>query len=148
MAKVTLGAAPKTVSRKVEFKIAGGDTAHVTIEYRYRTRSQYAEYLAKLYPQLSPAVVAAEAEKAKTAIEFPELPQPEAPAFKGLDFVADTEASIQADITQILEIATGWDLSEPFDAANLRTFVDEYPLAPEAVKEGYYKALSEAGEKN
>lgn len=50
----------------------------------------------------------------------------------------------RSDVQAILEMASGWDLAEPFDAENVGVLVQNYPAAALAILRTYYDELSAA----
>lgn len=60
--------------------------------------------------------------------------------FKGwLDSLSDKE-----DVPAIMEIASGWDLDDPFNADNVDRLVDQYIGAAKVIFETYISELSAA----
>lgn len=54
----------------------------------------------------------------------------------------------RGDADTILDVATGWDLSDPFNADSVALLVDNYFAAPGAIWTAYLAALTQAKEKN
>lgn len=50
----------------------------------------------------------------------------------------------RSDVQAVLDMATGWDLAEPFDAENVGVLVQNYPASALAVLRTYYDELSAA----
>lgn len=125
MAKIKLGSAPKTFARKVEFDLVDGSKADINVAYRYRTRAQFAEFMAGVY---APPEALAE------PVAF--------------DFVQVGNDSINRDVKFILGAVESWDLEDELNAVNVRRLVDEFPSASNAIAEHYRAAISEGRSKN
>lgn len=123
MAKIQLGSAPKTFKRKVSFPLVDGSEGEINVEFLYRTRAQFAAFIADLYPDVK---------SGPTAVATP-----------GFDVVAAAEQSIQSDVRHVLGAVQGWDLTDPFDADSVRRLVDEFPSAAAAILIGYRIAITE-----
>jgi hypothetical protein len=54
----------------------------------------------------------------------------------------------KTDVERIKEMATGWDLDDPFDDEHIGLLVENYPGAGVAVLRGYVDALIGARRKN
>jgi hypothetical protein len=71
--------------------------------------------------------------KARTRDEFKEF----------LEILKDAE-----DVEMILDVASGWDLDEPFDKANINKLVQSYMGAARAILDVYISELTGARAKN
>ncbi|WP_219209217.1 phage tail assembly chaperone [Variovorax boronicumulans] len=129
MPKIQLGGAPKTFKQKITFPLLGGGEGDLTVEFVYRTRAQFAAFLAGLYPDI----------KTGTA------PDDTAPGF---DLEAAADRELDTNVRHILGAVKGWDLEEPFDAVNVKKLTDEYPAASAAIVMAYRTALVEGRTKN
>lgn len=58
------------------------------------------------------------------------------------DFVAGLAG--RDDVPVILDIASGWDIDQPFDEANMEELVQNYLGSAKAVIEGYISELTSA----
>lgn len=125
MAKITLGSAPKTFTHVARFSMVGGGEGEVTVQYRYRTRSAFAEFIGQVYPE----------------IKAP--PTPAKRATPGIDLDAEAARQLEKDVAHIMGSVVSWDLDDEFNAANVRRLVDEFPAAASALIEGYAKAINE-----
>ena len=67
------------------------------------------------------------------------------PEFK--DFMESLDRK-ESDAEVICEIASGWDLAEPFDKENVAELCDNYLGAARAVLETYFTTVTGAKEKN
>lgn len=121
-AKVKLGARPKTFKRPISFPMLDGTTGTIEMEYRYRTRREYGEFIDK--------VVADAGAAAKPMDE----------KFSMANLMSKT-GNNTAD--HILLIADGWNLDEPFDREHLQQLCDELPGAATAIVDQYRAAVAE-----
>ena len=128
MAKIKLGSAPKAFTHKVTFPLLQGGKGDITMNYRYRDRSQFAEFIDQIYPQIK---------------------RPEAPSSEpGFD-VVETAAKAQADEARyIMGCASGWDLEDDFTEANIKALINEFPAAGAAITSAYREAITEGRAKN
>jgi hypothetical protein len=58
------------------------------------------------------------------------------------------ESSDRSDVDTILQCATGWELSDPFNAESVGILVQNYISAPRAIFNRYIEELARAREKN
>lgn len=126
MAKIKLGARPKTFEATVTVPMPEGGTASVCMRYVYRTRSEFGAFVDEL---VAAAGTAPPASQQDDDVRF-SLQQ-------ALESTRDTNADY------ILKIAEGWNLDEEFNRANLVQLCDELPGAALAVIERYRAAVTE-----
>lgn len=67
---------------------------------------------------------------------------------KELDQFLAGESQGLEDVAYILAIASGWGLTEPFNAENIGIFLGEYHAAARAIANKYLHELSGVKEKN
>lgn len=128
MPKIQLGSAPKSFKHRVTFPLIEGGEGEIVVDYMYRTRAQFASFIAELYPDI----------KAGAAVI-------DAPGF---DLEAAAKRGIDSDVKHILGCVSNWDLDDAFDAASVRRLVDEFPAAASALMTGYRDAITEGRTKN
>jgi hypothetical protein len=135
MAKIILGKRPKSFKRTVSFPMPGEAAGTIEVEFKYRTRIEYAKFSDEFQ-----AKVKAEGEKAVArvteAIERDEAPK------------AMTEAEITGQqnalsVAYLMGAIEGWNLDEDFSEAAVAQLVDELPSAAKAIADDYRAALSE-----
>lgn len=126
MAKIKLGARPKTFTHTITVPMPEGGTAQVQMVYKYRTRSEFGAFVDNL---LLAAGTAPPASQADDDVAF-SLRQ-------ALEKTRDTNADY------ILQIAEGWNLDEDFNRASVVQLCDELPGAAAAIIEAYRAALTE-----
>jgi hypothetical protein len=122
MAKITLGNAPKSFKRKVTFPLVDGGQGDITVNFKYRTRKQFGEFIDGIM---------GEAKATKP---------PEDQEFSMLTLMDKTGES---NAKYILDVADGWDLEEEFNADNLARMSDMYPAAAVAIMDTYRLAVTE-----
>ena len=128
MAKITLGSAPKSFKHKVSFPLIDGGKGDITVEYRYRNKAQFAQFVAEIYPDL------------KTG-----MPEPTG---EGVDVVAIARDALEREVNYILAAVSGWDLAEDFDAHNVKQLANDFPAAATAIIAAYRVAVTEGKAKN
>ena len=122
MAKIQLGSAPKTFAHTVKFPLVTGGEGEIRVQYTYRTRAQFAEFIDSLYPEIK-------APKTRTA--------------RGVDVQEEAGRMLERDVRHIMGSVTSWDLDDTFDAANVKRLADEFPGAAAALIEDYARAINE-----
>jgi hypothetical protein len=91
--------------------------------------------------------------KAKVLVHIPgNEPEPVEFTFKhrGRKALKDYAETMQgkSDAELIMDLATGWDLADTFNAENVGLLADNYLAAPGAVWDAYLAELTKAKEKN
>lgn len=122
MAKITLGARPKTFTRIIKFPMLDGTTGSIEVTYKYRTRSEFGVFVDELVQSAGKAE--------------PEEGQP----FSMARLMQETAG---ANAAYLLKVIEAWNLDEPFNQANLQRLADELPAAAIAIMEAYRAACSE-----
>lgn len=125
MAKIKLGQRPKSFKHKVSFRMLDGTTGVIEVEYKYRTRSEFAAFIDKVRAAAAARAEAKdEGEKESTVAEV----------------MAQT-AEHNADY--ILDIVQSWNLDEPLNVENVKQLCDEMPGAAQAIIDAYGPAVNE-----
>ena len=130
-ARVTLGKRPETFTAFVSALLPEGGEGTIEVTYRYRTRKEFGELLDQRMAQAE----AADAER-------------QADLAAGKDVPALTAGDVQqsmvcATVDHILEIATGWNLPEPFEREHVTQLADELPGLARAIIDRYREAIVE-----
>lgn len=125
MARIVLGKRPETVSLTAQFEMLDGSKSGIKVEYKYRTRSEYAEFV-KEFGERKGGSDASGADD-PDAINI-------ASWIKKLD-------EGRADF--IMEIAQGWDLADEFNRENVVRLIDEFPAGADAIINTYRLACLE-----
>lgn len=126
-AKFSLSAAP-TFTAPVLISIPGAADAEVIFTFKHRTRDALNDFNATLKAAAEAAV---QAEKDSGDAEVK----------------ADPEA-VAKDVELILDVASGWELEEPFDAKSIEKLVQNYIGAARFVVTTYFAEMSGARTKN
>lgn len=126
MAKIKLGARPKTFTHTISVPMPEGGMAQVQVVFKYRTRSEFGAFVDNL---LLTAGAAAPASQVGEDVAFS--------LRAALEKTRDTNADY------ILQIAEGWNLDEDFNRASVVQMCDELPGAAQAIIEAYRAALTE-----
>ncbi|MCE3262616.1 MAG: hypothetical protein K0R43_1695 [Pseudoduganella sp.] len=140
MAKLILGKPPKTISKDLTFPMLDGTTGSIKVDFKYRTRSDYAKFVddqaekVKVQAEAELAAMKAKAAEQKEAGTSIDLGMPEA------DMQARKTES-QADF--ILGALDGWNLDIPFDREAVVQLVDEVPQAAQTIIAAYREAMTE-----
>lgn len=125
MAKIKLGARPKSFARVVKFTDVDGTEMTAPVTYRYRTRKEYGAFHDALpeYPQI-------EAEKDADGNDV---------------YRAETliEKRSEWNASHIMQIVDSWALDEEFSHANVKQLCDEMPACADAIIQDYRSAIVE-----
>lgn len=129
MPKIKLGAPPKTFPHTVTYALLEGGDDCIKLQYRYRDRIEYADFIAALFPNL---------ETGKPAVE----------SGSGYDIRGVVVKDLQRSVDHIMGAVVSWDLDDEVSAANVARFVKEFPGAAQAVIDDYRTAIVEGRTKN
>jgi hypothetical protein len=124
MPTIKLGARPKNFTQTISVPMHEGEEGTVKISYRYRTRTEYGEFIDALVKDAGVA-----------------------PAAEGEDVAGVmTRAMARArdkNAHYILQIADGWNLDSEFGLAAITQLCDELPGAALAIMNAYTAAITE-----
>ena len=126
MGRIKLGARPMTFAHTVTVQMPEGGTASVRMQYRYRTRTEFGQFVDDLVRAAGTAPPASQQDE---DVRF--------------SLHAALEATRDTNADYILQIAEGWDLDEEFNRASLVQLCDELPGAALAIIEQYRAASTE-----
>lgn len=125
MAKIKLGARPKSFARLVKFKDIDGVELTAPVTYKYRTRQEYGAFHDALP-------------------EYPELDGKAGADGKTTYSVEDVlERRSVWNANQIMQILDDWGLEEEFSQANVKQLCDELPACATAIIQEYQSAIVE-----
>ena len=129
MAKIVLGQRPQKISRTIFFKLVDGSDGSITVDYKYRTRSEYGDMVDMLKDRGQKAAeeVAAAAVAADTE----------------LGFSAILDQTAQANVEFLIEALDGWNLDAAMNRDSIRQLVDEYPQGVLEIINSYRLACTE-----
>ncbi|NRR28892.1 hypothetical protein HSX11_01720 [Oxalobacteraceae bacterium] len=142
---IKLGKNPKSFKKEVPVVTVDGVTDIVNVTYIYRTRLEFAQLLDERIADGEAALKAAEAAKA-SAPEGDDsgitTTQPPVSIKEG--YLKATKESAET----VLQVASGWDLDDPFTVENLQRLEDEFPGTLSDIQMVYQKAVMEHRRKN
>lgn len=159
--KIGIGPAPETVTHEITIVLPGGDEADLSIDYIYRSKDEFAEFLEnngetvdkEYQANLTAAIKHAgivkatfdamtEDDQQKVLFDY----RVEKNKKKGAKKI--TQEQTKSDAEQVLQIAKGWDLGDEFTLDNLIKFENRYSGVLMAIVQGYPQALFGARLKN
>lgn len=122
MSKIKLGNRPKAFSKTVKFDMLEGGKASIECTFKYRTRTEFGEFIDGLVKESG---VQVEAEDGK---------------FSMTDLMEKTAGS---NAQYLLKVLDAWNLDEDLTLANAQQLADELPAAAAAIMETYRLAVTE-----
>jgi hypothetical protein len=122
--RIKLGNPPKSFSRTVEFAFIDGTKGSIDVEFHYRTREEFAKFIADVYKPRS------EKGTPETALE---------------DAAA---AELDRDAALIHGALVSWDLEDGLSFDSARQLASTFPAAATAIQEAYRLAIVEGRRKN
>ena len=123
MAKLILGKIPANFKPfNVKFTLPDGEEDQILVTFKYKTRSQFAAFLNKLFNEAGEEKPAAEAK-----VDFEKL------FAKGGDKA----------VAHLAEIISDWDFAEKPNGETLRALHDQAPAAAAAMTNAYSAACTE-----
>jgi hypothetical protein len=125
MAKIKLGARPKSFKHKVTVAMPEGGDGVIEVVYKYRTRKEFGEFLDGILAEAKIKAVP------KTDDEV------------ALSLAEALARTSDANADMILQIAEGWDLEHEFNHANVAQLCDELPGVAMAIINDYRMAVAE-----
>ena len=129
---IVLGRRPEAIKATVMAALPDGTEGAIEMTYRYRTRTEFGELIDQRME---------EARKADQVLQADgggdDAPPP---PFSVAELQSRT---LQATTQHILDIATGWGLPEPFDAAHVQQLCNELPGMASAIVERYRAVILE-----
>lgn len=149
MAKVILGRTPKSFPKDLSFPMLDGTVGSIKAEYKYRTRTQFAEFMdemidvvkAEAEAEMKAIKEAAKAAEATAAAAGPDAEVP--PLDFGVPEKVSTAKAMARQADFIMDSLNGWNLDVPFDRAAVLQLADEVPQAVSALIKTYREAMTE-----
>jgi hypothetical protein len=125
MAKLNLSEAPKNFPVPVKFPLLSGEEAEIECSFIYRSRTEFAEFLAAVTEAAGADFAAVESKNAG-------------------DELRDAALMIVAKSSEYLgQIMDGWNLDMPFNDESLKILADRFPAAVRAIMAKYRQAIEE-----
>lgn len=125
MAKIVLGAAPKSFKKKLSVPMLDGTVGEITLTYKYRTRAQFAEFVDGIFQSAGVAPAGQGDEEVKFSLA------------QALAKTTETNADY------ILQVVEAWDLDSPFSRDSVAQLCNELPGVAVAVIDTYRQACIE-----
>lgn len=125
MAKIKLGTRPKSFKHTVKVLLPEGEQGTVTMNYLYRTRSEFGAFLDEMMAAARIALPTTIDDDVTVSLA------------EALSKLRDNNADY------ILRVADGWDLESEFNRANVQQLCDELPGAAMAIINTYRVACTE-----
>jgi hypothetical protein len=121
--KIKLGARPKNFERTVTFPMLDGTTGSIKVNYKYRTRSEFGQFIDEI-------IAAAGEKKAQDDDEK-------------FSMAALMEKTAGSNADYVMRVIDGWNLDEDLTRENVQQLADELPAAVNAIMETYRSAITE-----
>lgn len=125
MAKIKLGARPRTFKHKVRVQLPEGGEGVVEMVYLYRTRTEFGEFVDELFANAKVSLASQGEDDVTISLA------------EALAKTRDTNADY------IMAISEGWDLESEFTRDNVAQLCDELPGVALAIINNYRTAISE-----
>jgi hypothetical protein len=125
MPKIKLGARPKTFEHTLKVKLTDGTEGVLPLTYRYRTRTEFGEFIDGLFRQAKVTPASTDTEDVRFSLR------------EALERTRDSNADY------ILQIVEGWGLDEEFSRESVVQLCDELPGVAVEIIERYRLACTE-----
>jgi hypothetical protein len=133
--KVVLGKRPKNFPKDITFPMLDGSTGCMEVSYKYRSRTEFAEFVDSIQAGLKAKSDAA-MDRFKQAVDKGE-PAPE------ITQVELVTSGTEFNVDYIMGCVDGWNLDVPFDRNAVVELVDTLPAAVTAIVTSYRDAITE-----
>ncbi|MES2349148.1 MAG: phage tail assembly chaperone [Pseudomonadota bacterium] len=135
---IKLGMNPKEFRKHVKIVTLDGSQDAILVTFKHRTRQQFAQLIDERGAEDRAL------EKAKDeALKNSKPETAAAPIYEQL-YLEATKFTAE----RVLQIASGWDLVEPFDVEHLMQLENEFPGSLQAISNLYQASVAEARVKN
>ncbi|NLZ12370.1 MAG: hypothetical protein GX086_13715 [Alcaligenaceae bacterium] len=121
MAKIKLGQRPESFKHTVKFKMLDGSEASIEVDFAYRTRKEFGQFIDEIFAQS----------------------KEERPADDDFSWSALMEKTGSANAEYVMKAVKGWNLDEPFTKENVEQLADELPAAITAIMDTYREAVTQ-----
>lgn len=125
MAKVILGAAPKSFSKKLSVPMLDGTVGEITLTYKYRSRKEFAEFIDGVFSATGVTPEGQTDDEVKFSLA------------QALGRATETNADY------IMQVVEGWDLKAEFNRQSVAQLCDELPGVAIAIIDTYRQACVE-----
>lgn len=117
MSKIKLGNRPKNFKHVVSFPMLDGTTGTIEVLYKYRTVSEFAQFIDKMSSEMGSEEV------------------------KGAGAVISRMVKVNAGY--LLQVIEGWNLDEELNEETAHQLANELPAAAAAIMNNYRQAIVE-----
>lgn len=124
MAKIKLGSRPKNFTRIITVDLPEGGKGSVEVLFKYRTRTEFGQFIDQLLDKAGVAVKDTSEESLKYSLK------------------TALETTIEQNADYILQIADGWNMDEDFNRDNIAQLCNELPGAAQAIMDTYREAIT------
>lgn len=124
MAKIILGSRPKNFTRIITVDLPEGGKGSVEMLFKYRTRTEFGEFIDHLLDKAGVSVKDTSEEALKFSLK------------------EALEKTIEQNAEYILQVADGWNLDKDFNRQSVLQLCDELPGAAQAVMDAYREAIT------
>lgn len=133
--KIILGKRPASFNRVISFPMPGEDAGIIEVQFKYRTRTEFAAFMDNLQAEIK-AAADADAARVLAALDA------------GQKVADPTQAQITGrqndfNVRFLMDAVDGWNLDVPFDKESAQQLVDELPAAVNAIVSDYRAAITE-----
>ena len=122
MAKITLGARPKSFKRVVKFPMIEGGEGSIECHFKYRTRKEFGVFIDELMESAGETVK---------------------PDDEKFSMAALMEKTAGSNADYVLKVMDGWNLESELTHSNIEQLSDEIPAAINAIMDAYRVAITE-----
>lgn len=149
MAKFNLGNTPKNFKREVLIEMLDGTKDSIVITFIYRTRSEYAKFVDSIVAKTQTTAISPEkAKKPQTKKIDTDIETSIESALVSLSLADRFKTEDAESIDLMLQIAEGWDLTEPFNRETLQVMQDRFPNSFAAINQAYSETILKGRLKN
>ncbi len=138
--RVVLGKRPKSFSKTVEGRMADGTLGAIDMTFTYRTRTEWGALLDR---HKEDKAARTEARLKQYLDDVQQARATGAPMPTAASAEQAQRADVEADARLVLDIATGWDLPDPFNFDSLMQLADEAPDLIAQMVRAYGEAVHE-----
>lgn len=140
--KIKLGNPPKSIAAKLEFLLLDGTMGVIGVNFKYRTRSEFAAFCDEFMESIK-AEIDVGITEAKAAVEAAEA-EPVASQFLSLPSEKDiNEKKTARQVDFVLGALDGWDLDVPLEREFVEQLADQVPQAITEIMGKYRTAMTE-----
>lgn len=133
--KIKLGNRPKSFARTITFPLLGEGKGSIGVEFKYRTRSEFAAFIDAMQAEVKSASEEALA-RAQESVDNGE-------SVASVTQAAITDRQNEFNVHYLLGVLDGWSLDIPLDRESAMQLADELPAAVTAIMNDYRAVIVE-----